>query len=129
MTSRRSVLTKMILIAAALAFAGVAQAADRTAELQERFKQRFAQVRSLKDAGKIGETSTGLLGEVKAGDAAAAKVIADENADRQELYGLIAKKEGTTPDVVARTNATRNFQRAKKGDWLKADDGQWRQKP
>lgn len=128
MTSKRSVCMKMLLVAAALAFAGAAQAADRMAELQDRFKQRFADVRRLKDAGKIGETSTGLLAEVKGADATAAKVVADENADRQELYGLIAKKEGTSPDVVARTNATRNFQRAQKGDWLKADDGKWRQK-
>jgi uncharacterized protein YdbL (DUF1318 family) len=129
MTSRRSVLTKMILLAAALAFSGAAQAADRMAELQDRFKARFADVRKHKDSGAIGETSAGLLAEVKAGNAAAAKVVAEENVDRQELYGLIAKKEGTSVDVVARTNASRNFQKAKKGDWLKADDGQWRQKP
>ena len=128
MTSRRSALTNMILVAAALAFAGAAQAADRMAELQERFKQRFTDIRKYKDAGQIGETSTGLLAEVKGAGAGAAKVVADDNVDRQELYALIAKKEGTSPDVVARTNATRNFQRAKKGDWLKGDDGQWRQK-
>ena len=132
MTSRRSVLTKMFLALSALALAGAAtspaQAADRMAELQERFKQRFSDVRKYKDAGTVGETSAGLLAEVKAGDAAAAKVVAEENADRQELYALIGQKEGTSADVVARTNAGRNFQRAKKGDWLKADDGQWRQK-
>ena len=132
MTSRRSMLTRTILTATALLLAlGGATAhaaADRMDELQDRFKQRFAEVRTLKDAGKVGETSAGLLAEVKSGDAAAAKVVADENADRHELYALIAKKEGTTPQVVARTNASRNFQRAKKGDWLKADDGQWRQK-
>jgi uncharacterized protein len=132
MTSRRSLLTKMFLCAAALAFAGAApspaRAADRMAELQDRFKQRFTDVRKHKDAGTIGETSAGLLAEVKAGDAGAAKVVADENADRLELYALIGKKEGTSADVVARTNAGRNFQRAKKGDWLKTDDGRWRQK-
>src|SRR6478609_7910964 len=103
MTSRRSVLTKMIMLAAALAFAGAVQAADRMAELQERFKARFSDVRKHKDSGAVGETSAGLLAEVKSGDAAAAKVVAEENADRQELYALIAKKEGTSVDVVART--------------------------
>ena len=92
MTSRRSVLTKM-MVAAALAFAGAtAQAADRMAELQERFKGRFAEVRRLKDAGKIGETSTGLLAEVKGVDAGQCKVVSRRErrpagavwADRQE---------------------------------------------
>ena len=133
MTSRRTFLantTILVLTTLAMAMTAVpARAADRMAELQAKFQQRFAEVRKYKDAGQLGETAVGMLDAVKpGGDAAVAKVIADENADRTELYALIAKKENTTADVVARTNARRNFQRAKAGDWLKADDGQWRQK-
>jgi uncharacterized protein YdbL (DUF1318 family) len=134
MTSRRTFWVKATMLTAALlalaATPSAARAADRMDELQERFKQRFAEVRRHKDAGQLGETSAGMVDAVKAGaaDAALAKLIAEENADRAELYALIAQKENTTADVVARTNARRNFQRAKAGDWLKADDGTWRQK-
>lgn len=129
MIPRRSFLKLMIPAAMALV-AGVPSLAmaDRRDELQARFKKRFEQVRQYKDQGKVGETSTGLLEAVKDADDALKSLIEAENADRRELYRLIAEKEGTTPDVVARTNAIRNFRRAKAGDWLKADDGKWRQK-
>lgn len=129
MIPRRSFLKLMIPAAMALV-AGVPSLAmaDRRDELQARFKKRFEQVRQYKDQGKLGETSTGLLEAVKDADDALRSLIEAENADRRELYRLIAEKEGTTADVVARTNATRNFRRAKSGDWLKADDGKWRQK-
>lgn len=132
MTSRRHFLTTFfagtIALLAALPAAG---RADRADDLQARFRERFAAVRQHKDAGRIGETSTGLLDAVRSeslDDAALRKLVDSENADRRELYELIAKKESTTADVVARTNAARNFKRAKAGDYLKGDDGQWRQK-
>jgi uncharacterized protein YdbL (DUF1318 family) len=58
----------------------------------------------------------------------ASKLVDEENADRKELYDLIAKKEGTTAQLVAERNAKRNFEKAKHGDWLKGADGKWTKK-
>ena len=99
--------------------------ADRQDELQARFKQRYAQVKQLKRAGQIGETTAGMVEAVKGGlEEAAQKLVSEENADRSELYDLIAKKEGTTAAAVAERNALRNFQRAETGEYLKGKDGQ-----
>ena len=69
----------------------------------------------------------GLIDAVKDADATARKLIDEENRDRKALYALIAKDEGIDADVVARRAAKRNFDKAKKGEFLK-DNGTWRQK-
>jgi uncharacterized protein YdbL (DUF1318 family) len=115
------------LVAALLGFAAPARA-DRLDELQGRFEGRFGELRRYKDQGKVGETTTGLVEAVAAADDALRGLIAAENADRQELYALIAEKEKTTAAKVAERNAARNFQKAKSGDYLKGRDGQWKRK-
>jgi uncharacterized protein YdbL (DUF1318 family) len=64
---------------------------------------------------------------VKSAQGATAKLIESENADRRALYDLIAKEEGVSFEIVARRAAQRNFQKAKRGEYLK-DNGTWRQK-
>ncbi len=101
----------------------------RVKELQERFKQRYDQVRAQKKQGVIGETFEGYLDFVtdkKPEDSE--KLVEQENEDRRELYKLIAKKEGTTPDKVATVNAKRNFSKASAGEFLKAANGKWTKK-
>lgn len=120
------------MLVAALVLLGLQSAfAASKAELQARFKARYPQIRQYKNEGKIGETATGILEVVEAkylDDATLRTLIGAENADRGELYRLIAEETNTTPETVARNNATRNFKRAHAGDWLKYPDGQWRQK-
>lgn len=97
-------------------------------ELKAKFAQRYPELRALKDRGAVGETYQGLLEAVKSGDAAADRMVGEENADRQELFKVIAAAEGTTPDVVASRLAARNFANAKSGDYLKGPDGTWKKK-
>src|SRR5215468_3761337 len=87
------------------------------AELQKRFKERYPEIRKLKDAGTIGETDTGEVEFVSGKDDGAAKVVEAENSDRHALYELIAKDEGTSAETVAKHAAQRNFDRAKPGDY------------
>jgi uncharacterized protein len=111
--------------------AGVALAADREAELQERFKGRLEDVRRAKADGKIGETRQGLLDAVEAKyleDKALRTLVDEENADRRELYKLIAEKENATEAKVAERAAARNYQKAKSGEYLKDKDGTWKRK-
>ena len=105
--------------------------ADRDAELQERFKKRLPDVRRAKSDGKIGETRAGVLEAVEAKhleDKTLRTLVDEENADRKELYKLIAEKEKTTEEKVAERNAARNFQRAQSGEYLKDKDGAWKRK-
>jgi uncharacterized protein YdbL (DUF1318 family) len=104
--------------------------ADRADDLRQRFKNRFPQVKAAKQAGKIGETSAGVLEAVpgKSLDDATRKLADEENADRQELYKIIAEREKTTAEKVAERNAARNFEKATAGEYLKGADGKWTQK-
>jgi uncharacterized protein YdbL (DUF1318 family) len=129
----------MLALAAAMLPLSFAHAADapqaksgpkndaRKAELQERFKKRYPQIRAAKQAGKIGETSDGYLDFVTPGDKRLQALVEDENADRKALYGLIAAETQTTTQTVAQRAAKRNFERAKPGEYLK-DDGKWTKK-
>ena len=104
--------------------------ADRQDELRERFKNRLPQLREAKSAGTIGETSAGFVEAVegKSLDEPLKKVVDEENADRRELYKLIAEKEKTTEQKVAERNAFRNFEKAESGEMLKDKDGKWQKK-
>ena len=99
----------------------------RIKELQEKFKQRYEKIRQFKQQGVVGETYEGYLDFVK-DKGNAAQDVDDENADRKELYKLIAEKEGTTAEKVAERNAKRNFSKASAGEFLKGADGKWQKK-
>ena len=134
MTTRRAFLRSTLTASVAVALLTTLAlptpaAADRMDELQDRFERRYRDVRRLKDDGTVGETAGGFLEGVKGGLAGdEARVVEEENADRRELYALIGRKENTSPDVVARQNALRNFRKAQRGDWLKGENGKWVQK-
>jgi uncharacterized protein YdbL (DUF1318 family) len=103
----------------------------RKDELQARFRERDAALDAAKRDGKIGETTEGLIDFVKGefrDDARLRRLVDDENKDRRELYEIIAKETGGTPEVVAEQNARRNYQRARPGEYLKTATGEWRQK-
>jgi uncharacterized protein YdbL (DUF1318 family) len=134
-TTRRSVLSAGVVALAgallsALVLSPATARADRGDDLRQRFKNRFPQVKAAKQAGKIGETSAGLLEGVpgKSLDDATRKLADEENADRRELYKLIADREKTTAEKVAERNAARNFEKATAGEYLKGADGKWTQK-
>jgi uncharacterized protein YdbL (DUF1318 family) len=134
-TTRRSVLSRGVVALAGallstLLLSPTVAHADRGDDLRQRFKNRFSQVKAAKQAGKIGETSAGLLEGVpgKSLDDATRKLADEENADRQELYKLIADREKTTAQKVAERNAARNFEKATAGEYLKGANGKWTQK-
>jgi uncharacterized protein YdbL (DUF1318 family) len=99
------------------------------AELRQRSEARYPELAAAKAEGKLGETSEGLVEPVKdaAVDPALQKLVDEENRDRRELYQILAKETNTDPSLVARRAATRNFERARPGEWLKRD-GTWEQK-
>ncbi len=125
--SKSLLIRNLLLVACAVCFAPSAQA-DQKEDLKARFAERAGAIRSAKDAGKIGETTTGLIDAVTAPDAANQQLIAAENADRQALYALIAKDQGTDAATVANRAARRNYEKANVGDYLKTAGGEWKRK-
>ena len=124
--TRQSIWSILIAAVLSLLLAAPAAAADMK-ELQQRFKERHGKLQELKRAGTIGEASDGYVAFVKGEEKEAAKIVNAENADRRELYKLLAEEARTTPETVAKRNAQRNFKLARAGEWLR-EDGKWRQK-
>lgn len=92
---------------------------DELDELKQRFQARYPALEQLKHAGVIGETDGGLVEAVRAVDAAASRLIREENSDRLRLYAILAQQQGVPSAVVAQRNAMRNFERAGPGEYLK----------
>lgn len=119
------------LMTVALFLFSCGYAADDLDALKKRFKERYPDIRKHKDAGKIGETTTGTLEAVKEKyleDGKLKKLIEGENADRASLYKILATKNNTTVELIAERTAKMKFERAKVGDYLKDKDGTWKQK-
>ena len=122
---------RFVCLIAVLGMALPLFAADAKAELQQRFKDRLPEIDKLKAEGKLGERWDGYAEAVKDTklDEKAQKLVSAENADRKELYGLIAAAEpGATVEMVGQRNAERYLRLAKKGDWFKLKSGEWKQK-
>ncbi len=116
-----------------LALTAMADDAAEIGKLKENFKKRYPTILKLKDAGKIGETTKGKIGAVKAayleekasGETTVRAIIAAENTDRDRLYVLMAKQAETTVDKVAARAAKRNFGKASLEHYLKLKSGKW----
>jgi uncharacterized protein YdbL (DUF1318 family) len=127
----RSILTTLLAVLIVLATPFSPATAQTKEQLQAKFEKRYPQLLSYKQQGKVGENMEGYVEAVKKeylDDKTLSKLIDDENADRKQLYGLIAADEKTTPDKVAVAAAKRNYEKAKSGEYLKGNDGQWHKK-
>jgi uncharacterized protein YdbL (DUF1318 family) len=120
--------TSLAVSLIALSLSAAATAATK-AELQARFEKRYPQLLEYKRDGKVGETMEGMIEAVDKkylSDKKLSDLIEDENADRKELYRIIAREENTTPEKVAERMAQRNYERARSGEYLKDRDGKWK---
>ena len=132
--NRRSFLILLLILGFAapaplLLGADKKDAADsKEAELHARVKERYPRIKELKKQGIVGETFEGYLDFVKDKKADAKKLIDEENADRKEVYKLIAEKQGTTPEKVADRAAKLHFEKAAPGEFLKDSSGKWTKK-
>ena len=155
MMMRRWLMVSMMLAVCAVCAASADDRADDQAmhELKQRFKERFPTLVHLRREGKIGETWEGwtravrdefrnlrLTEDGRIDDnqsqrdndqrMTVGRFIDEENSDRTKLYGIIARRQNTTPELVGRRNAERQFEQAEVGTYLKKDaDSPWQQKP
>jgi uncharacterized protein YdbL (DUF1318 family) len=104
---------------------------DAKEQIRGRMKERYPALLKAKTEGKIGETVAGLVEIISEKDAkieTLKKLADDENADRKQLYAIIAGDTKTTPEAVGKQNALRLFEKAEGGEFFKGEDGKWKQK-
>lgn len=95
--------------------------------IKQRMKDRLPQITELKAAGIVGENNQGFLAFVDGRTSEPALVDA-ENKDRKQVYGAIAKQQGTTAAVVGQRRALQIAKKARPGEWLQDTGGKWIQK-
>jgi uncharacterized protein YdbL (DUF1318 family) len=112
---------------------------DNRAELKQRLAARHPALEKARDAGKVGETPSGEVKLVKAGDAAEkvdpkdaskgtlGELVDAENKDRRAVYEIVAKQEKTTAAEVGKQNGSSNIKKAKPDHWVEVK-GQWVQR-
>ncbi len=95
----------------------------------ERMRERLPHIDTLLTSQMVGEGNRGLLvARAELSDEQKALVEA-ENLDRTAVYGMIARRTDSTPDVVGRQRALQIRERAAEGVWLQDEDGNWYRQP
>lgn len=106
-----------------MVFCGVAWGQD----IKTRMHDRLPAILSLKSAGVIGENNQGYLSILKP-PIDQEIIVTEENNDRRIIYEAIARKQGTTSELVGRRRALQIAEKADSGVWLQDDNGNWYQK-
>ncbi len=98
---------------------------------KERRKARAGQVKQYKKDGSLGENHKGGVSliesdKVKKDKAYAGKVkklVKEENADREIMFKLDAKKRGVSPDIIRQETARYWQDHTKPGQWVEVKKG------
>ena len=96
-------------------------------DIKARMKARLPIIVELKAKSIVGEDFKGYLqfvGQKRKKE----DVVNAENADRKKVYAAIAKKQGTTAELVGKRRAIQIAKKAKSGEWLQNQSGKWYQK-
>lgn len=104
------------LIAAALAFAGLASPA---------LAQRDPAYAAARAAGQVGEKIDGYLGVVGGGTPALQAIVNDINIKRRAIYAQKAKAANATLDEYALTAGCQAIMATAPGEKYQAPDGSW----
>ena len=117
---------KFVLFITCFVLLGSVALADGNS-IKERMRKRLPVLMGMKNQSLIGENNRGFL-EYRSSNRPNQQVVNAENADRRQVYQMIAKKTGSTPEVVGKQRAAQIADRAPKGHWLQAPDGKWYRK-
>ncbi|OFZ59525.1 MAG: hypothetical protein A2328_11750 [Bdellovibrionales bacterium RIFOXYB2_FULL_36_6] len=96
----------------------------RADEIKDRMVQRLPVIADLKTKGIIGEDNRGYLGFVS-GNRVMEDIIAAENNDRKTVYGIFAKQQNTSLEVVETIQGARKAEKANSGEFYQNREGQW----
>ena len=98
-------------------------------EIRDRMLKRLDSIADLKSKGTIGENNAGYLQAIGGSlTAAQTELVEQENADRKRVYEAIAKKQGTSAELVGQRRAVQIAEQAKPGEYVMSETGEWRKK-
>jgi len=120
--------TRLFALFAALCVLSLSAWAESATDIRHRMEQRLPQIDALKAQEFLGENSRGFLEERKSGGSGAAGLVAQENKDREAVYGLIAKETGATTESVGRARAKQIAGSSRTGVWVQDEAGRWARK-
>ena len=95
--------------------------------IKKRMIDRLPVIKDLKARGIVGENNLGFL-EFIGDQKEKANVVRAENRDRKSVYDAIAKKQGTTAEVVGKHRAAQIAGKARAGQMLQDGKGKWYKK-
>jgi uncharacterized protein YdbL (DUF1318 family) len=95
--------------------------------IKKRMIDRLPISKDLKARGIVGENNLGFL-EFIGDQKEKADVVKAENRDRKSVYDAIAKKQGTTAEVVGKHRAAKIAGKAPAGQMLQDANGKWYKK-
>ena len=119
-------LSSFLILTAMVLTAPMSRAEDLNT-IRARMEQRIGLIDTLKSSGAVGENNRGLL-EVRDGGGDAASVVAAENSDRVTVYAELARKTGSSADLVGRARARQIANNSAAGVWLQDESGRWYKK-
>jgi uncharacterized protein YdbL (DUF1318 family) len=93
-------------------------------DIKTRMLSRLADIVKLKAQGVVGENNEGYLTILQSPTDKKALIDA-ENKDRDIIYRAIAKKQGTTAQLVGQRRALMHAQNADAGTMIQNKDGKW----
>ena len=96
-------------------------------DIKARMRARLPVIVELKDTGVVGENNKGYLTILKKSTDKKA-VIEAENKDRRKIYRAIAKKQGTTAELVGQRRAMKIAKKADSGTMIQGPNGKWKRK-
>jgi uncharacterized protein len=117
--------TRIFVLFAAFGLLASTVLAETAGEIRARMAQRLPALDGLKAQEVIGENNRGFVEVRGAGTAGATKLVAEENRDRESVYGIIAKETGATPDSVGRARAKQIAANSRPGVWVQDESGRW----
>lgn len=126
MMTRRSFVSRGIATLLVLIMGVVSLPAQDAAS---RIRARLPEIDAFKAAGVVGENNKGLLQARTELTEAQEALVAAENADRLELYKLVARRQGKSVEEVGEQRAVRIAQQALSGVWLQNAQDEWYKKP
>ena len=119
---------KKILTLISIAFLIGLTAQAGLKEVKARMAVRLSAINKLKAAYVIGENNKGYLtvkGKITSVDQ---KTVDAENADRRNIYTLLAAKIGASLEKVQSRRAETIASKSKRDIWLQNPDGKWYKK-
>lgn len=109
-------------------FSALCFGADDLAAVKSRMHQRHPRIEALKSRGVAGENNRGFLDIRGQADGAASELVSEENKDREIVYATLAQQTGASPAQMGKARARQLAQRAKPGEWLQDESGDWKKK-